>query len=434
MKPDKLDIKIQEAASHNDPAYLEGAWSAMEMLLDKEMPQTKKDNRKIFWLFLLLFLGTVTLLLINHPWGNTEGTSALPKEKVSIASTGTKDNVIINSANSIIKNIHKDAIPSSQLSLHERVNQSSFSKKIVKGNREQKRITEEATGNKEVFSYRLHDADENKSSLDPQIINPDKNSIAEPPVNSENTFKVATKDLSTAIVNNNTFESKKNSSSIKGNKNVPDKKIITPKRRNLFNNSFSLHFSAGPDISAVSMNNVGKINFAYGAGVSYQFSKRWAVRTGFYVERKVYDAKVSDYHPPARFWNYFPDLEYVGADCKVYEVPLIINYNFSQTSKKVWFASAGLSSFFMKKEDYHYFSKNPSGQNSYSSYSISNKNHHYFSSARLSAGYEKKLKNNISITAEPYLNIPFSGVGYGKVKLYNAGVLFTLNVKPFAKK
>jgi hypothetical protein len=88
----------------------------------------------------------------------------------------------------------------------------------------------------------------------------------------------------------------------------------------------------------------------------------------------------------------------------------------------------------MKREDYDYFSKNASGQNSYGNYSIKNKNQHYFSSVRLSAGYEKKLGNSISITTEPYLSLPVNGIGYGKVKLYGAGVLFTVNIKPFAKK
>ena len=46
MKPDKLDIKIQDAAAQNEPAYNEQAWSSMEKLLDKEMPQKKKEKRK----------------------------------------------------------------------------------------------------------------------------------------------------------------------------------------------------------------------------------------------------------------------------------------------------------------------------------------------------------------------------------------------------
>jgi len=36
--------------------------------------------------------------------------------------------------------------------------------------------------------------------------------------------------------------------------------------------------------------------------------------------------------------------------------------------------------------------------------------------------------------AETYLKVALGGVGVGKIKLNSAGVLFTITVKPFAKK
>jgi hypothetical protein len=115
-------------------------------------------------------------------------------------------------------------------------------------------------------------------------------------------------------------------------------------------------------------------------------------------------------------------------------VPLLVNYNFSRNQNHQWFVAAGVASYFMKKEDYDYISKSPSGQTSYNNYTIRNENQHYFSSLKLSAGYEKKLSSKISLITEPYLNLPLTGIGYGKVKLYSAGILFSLNVKPFSKK
>jgi hypothetical protein len=44
------------------------------------------------------------------------------------------------------------------------------------------------------------------------------------------------------------------------------------------------------------------------------------------------------------------------------------------------------------------------------------------------------LNKNISLQAEPYLKIALDGVGYGKVNLNSAGVLFSAIIKPFAKK
>jgi len=51
----------------------------------------------------------------------------------------------------------------------------------------------------------------------------------------------------------------------------------------------------------------------------------------------------------------------------------------------------------------------------------------------LSAGYEYTLNKRFSLAAEPYVKLPFSGVGAGKIKLNSAGVLFTLTMKPFKK-
>lgn len=431
MKPDKLDIKIQEAAAHNTPAYNELAWSSMESLLDKEMPQQKKDKKRIFWLFLFLLLGTGTLLLITHPWKNA-GDSVISAKIDSVNAPGVRNNA--STELSDIDNAHKSTLPSSQSYTNEIDFQKSTFKKALKSKEAQKSINDamvnDNEGNK-LIAYRRNDRMENEKRIHQPVTIPGKNDKVEQHDDLQNSVEATKKELEEVNAN----EKEKDSSLIKqNNKNTSGKKSTAPKKRNRFSNSFALSFSAGPDVSAVSINNIGEINIAYGAGISYQFSKKFTLRTGFYFSKKSYDAKASDYHPPTNFWNYYPDLEYIDANCKIYEVPLIINYNFNENAKHLWFGSAGFSSYFMKREDYDYFSKNASGQNSYGNYSIKNKNQHYLSSVRLSAGYEKKLGNSISITTEPYLSLPVNGIGYGKVKLYSAGVLFTVNIKPFAKK
>ena len=68
MQFDQIDKKIKEAADHHHPAYDEKAWSGMEKLLNKHLPQ-KEENRKRFIFFLLLLLGLGgTGLLIAKPW------------------------------------------------------------------------------------------------------------------------------------------------------------------------------------------------------------------------------------------------------------------------------------------------------------------------------------------------------------------------------
>ncbi|MEO7308266.1 MAG: hypothetical protein ABIR78_01960 [Ferruginibacter sp.] len=206
----------------------------------------------------------------------------------------------------------------------------------------------------------------------------------------------------------------------------PEKKKTDKK----FTSNFGLTFSVGPDASFVSLKRFGKINLTYGAGLSYNFAKRLTVRTGFYFTKKIYTASPEEYHTPG---GNYPHLTGVDANCKVYEIPLSLAYSFGQRKKHNWFGNVGLSSFIMKKEDYTYNYKNY-GQ-TYTYYKeVNNENKHYFSVLTLSGGYNYRVSKRVSIQAEPYLQLPLSGIGAGKIKLNSTGVLFTVTVKPFAKK
>ena len=86
----------------------------------------------------------------------------------------------------------------------------------------------------------------------------------------------------------------------------------------------------------------------------------------------------------------------------------------------------------MKKETYLYQYKTSTGSSSFK-YQTKNENKHYFSVLDLSAGYYRQLNKTLSITAEPYVEIPLTGIGTGKVHLQSGGMLFTLGVRPFKK-
>jgi hypothetical protein len=157
------------------------------------------------------------------------------------------------------------------------------------------------------------------------------------------------------------------------------------------------------------------------------------LRAGFYYARKLYSATPADYKPGAPLPS--PDYLYrIDADCKVYEIPILLSYNFKRGKKYNLFAGAGLSSYLMKKESYDYIYKYPGDDTEHKyNWSVSDQNRHFFSVMTLSAGYEQKIGKRLSISAEPYLKLPLSGVGEGKVKLNSAGVLFSLNYSPFKK-
>ncbi|MDQ6762410.1 MAG: PorT family protein [Bacteroidota bacterium] len=425
MPFDKLDKKVQEAADHYTSAYSENSWNKMEALLDEHMPPNNEVKRKLplAWIFMLLILATVgALLLLMYPAGKRErGNQAAMIEKI-IPATRDNNNNNSNSKKSVAIQVNKNtgpkkAAPSANLNQRALSSANTFSKAIKKNSSIANQVFVQpaydrpATELNNIIEPANHDGALIASDYTPQIIDD---------------LNMGTGKLSAKNISPKGSISQDNSAPV-----VTEK--VKPGIKNKFSDLFSLNFSAGPDVSAVNINNIGTFKLLYGAGIGYSFAKKWEVRAGIYAVKKVYEAASSDYHPPTFFWNYYPNLEDVNADCKVIEVPLIVNYKFSQHAKHEWFASAGMSSYFMKKETYIYHSKIAPGQYQDKSYTVQNQNNHYLSSLRLSAGYEKNVSKTVSFSAEPYLTLPLSGVGFGKVKLNSAGLLFSVSVKPFVK-
>lgn len=191
----------------------------------------------------------------------------------------------------------------------------------------------------------------------------------------------------------------------------------------------SFTFSAGPDISSVG-GKAGQWNAQYGIGISFRLSDRLAIRTGFYATRKIYSADSAHYHAGFNTPLYYK-LTKVDADCAVYEIPVLLTYHFNTTGRHNWFAAAGASSLIMKKEDYVAQYEIAPGQTYSHPYSFVNENRHLFSIIHISGGYQYHFSKRLGLMAEPYIKLPVAGVGYGKVKLSSAGILFSLRYSPF---
>lgn len=428
MKPDKLDIKIQEAASQYAPAYTDEAWNAMEKLLDDKMPPQKKRKRFLGWLLITFFIaGGILIWTEMNKDQNTDRVSAEPGKNKEI-----QKQVLINEPSASTPNGSSiPLLPSTTFPNDMKQPTSSFSSNpatnatknkptvrrtnkisqaidpgITKIKRAElmmrKGITNEYLPSANIVTYETGIPTVNVEA----IVIPTGSRIAQPKIKFQDATNKKTKESVSQ---------------------KPDKK-----RPENFLDRISLNVSYGPDISAVGVNNIGTVKGVVGAGLHFKINRRFSAGAGLYVSRKIYDAEPSAYNPPSNFWNYYPYLQRIDANCKVFEIPIILNYQFNQKANHQWFATAGISSYFMKTESYHYFSKDPAGQTWYSDYSINNKNRHFLSSVRLSAGYERKLSNRVSLIAEPYFNLPLSGIGYGKVRLYSTGVLFSLKIKPFS--
>ncbi|MFI5133338.1 MAG: outer membrane beta-barrel protein [Chitinophagales bacterium] len=451
MQSDNLDKAIKEAADHHHPAYDENAWNKMEKLLDKHLPQEKDDRRRIiFSLLMFLLLGGGAWFFISKPWKSGKPASDLVNQTQPSSHTpvnpvlSDKEKTVSTTAGIVIKEQNEKSVnpeKENDLSLQglsTRQYNIIASQNVIK-------LKQKETG-KTNGAAELNKITSNKNSSGVTVV-PDKSNEVQPlTLNADKKSNNSPVTENTSVAGNSKQE---NISSVKTNEEqkITDKaepsnqnNAVTSATspvlkknagKNQKKNPFFFSVSAGAEINAAGINSLGKLKPTYGAGIGYTFHNKFTLRTGFYVSRKIYTASPDEYHPPSSFWTYYPDLKKVDADCKVFEIPLLLSYNFSNTKDHSLYGTVGISSYLMKRETYSYLSQPASGIPTTRKFTLNNKNKHYFSVLDLGGGYQRNINNTLSIAAEPYVKIPFDGIGFGKMQLNSAGVLVTLDIKPF---
>lgn len=487
MQFDDFDKKIKEAAEHHHPAYEEKAWKKMEKLLDKHLPVEKDGKRRIIFLLLFFLLGGLGIYLtIKKPWQQkidtiTTNNLSLPASDKHDASTTKKTNwpsgktsspkteepntvdnnstlkkenktttqavedkhagskVLLATPGQNKNKIEPEMSPTNSnkknLNSENPINHPPVTKAITDQKKQENKTAsvEIRFEKKEKVNSELPSSNENTSAGDKNNFS---TTSADKPIENKNNEGPGQVNSSSAAMNKDT-SSKTNTEGITKTDSIEKKEEVLSKKSNpkpakRKKSAFAITITGGPDVSSVGLKNTGKVRLAYGAGLSYTLN-RFTLRSGFYITSKVYTAGPDDYHPPAHNWIYYVNLTEVDADCKVYEIPVNISYAFSEAKNQNWFASAGLSSFLMKKETYGYYYKDSSMMPRYKEWTLKNGGNHIFSVLNLSAGYERKLNKTLSLIAEPYLKIPMDGIGFGKINLNSAGVLFTLSIRPFSR-
>jgi hypothetical protein len=420
MQFDEFDKKLKAAAEHHHPTYDERAWERMEKLLDKHLP-VEKDRRRFLFILLLMLIGVGGAgILIVQPWKKNTGRDVSAVQKTQLSNPVTAN------------------LPAKAQETGNNIGSQSSDKEDIIG------VTiETGTGNAPVIGNPVL----SKRSVEKNV----KRTMAEKIAAAEPKDQVYVvpdqKETPAAILSGNDnkstdpFSLRKENPNSTGNqtgsvKNEQSTSHITSQKtsKGKRQHDFFISASAGPDMSFVEGNS-GTVKLFGGAGLGYTYNNRVSLRTGFYSGRKVYTADADAYYPPSVFYTYYPYLEKIEADCQVYEIPVLLSYKFGKGNKRNFFASAGLSTYLMKEEKYEYYYKTtPTGPTLSRSYTLNNVNKHFFAGLTLSGGYTKDLSRHVSITAEPYIKLPLSGVGYGKVELNSAGVSFSMNVKPFIRK
>ncbi|HEX7847162.1 MAG TPA: hypothetical protein VF476_15280 [Chitinophagaceae bacterium] len=476
MQFEDFDKRIKDAADHHHPAYNEKAWDKMKHLLDKNMPEEKKDRRRfIFFILVPLLLAGGVWMVISKPWedkkaiakteqsidkaaeknSNDEpvltGDEANTKNNTTTPATGDQTNTTVETAGNSSSDPDKAAstagndkpvidkpavVQSKPVAVNDGSSQFNAAISPASTKKKKKQAVAKETDDKiDTKEVVITNAKPEKQT-DPVAKNDMKTEDRKTDDRKEEDKKI----VSTEPVKNKTASDQQEPVKKEEVKETEKKKdpvteepvVKNDKTKNKKSSSFFLSVSAGPDVSSVGTDRPGKTKLLTGVGVGYTWKERLTVRTGFYTARKVYSATREDYKPAVTPPNY-NYLDKITADCKVYEIPVSITYHFGSSKKQNFFAGAGLSSYLMKKEDYDYLYKYPGNPPvTYShAYSYKNENNHLFSVLGISAGYQRNISKTISVMAEPYVRIPLSGVGHGNVKLNSGGVMFSVTIKPF---
>ncbi|HEY4287554.1 MAG TPA: outer membrane beta-barrel protein [Puia sp.] len=182
---------------------------------------------------------------------------------------------------------------------------------------------------------------------------------------------------------------------------------------------------AAPDLSTVKFQSTNGVGTTFSLLLGYQFNKRWAVEAGVSLDRKKYYTS-AEYFKLKPYVQPNQDLKSLDGTCYMWEIPINVRYNFSQSEKNKWFATAGLSTYLMTSENYNYNYDwwGPTGNTGTGSkpWDIKKPSQYWFSIINLSAGYEHRIGGIGNLRIEPYVRVPLTGVGTGKLNILSTGV------------
>lgn len=175
----------------------------------------------------------------------------------------------------------------------------------------------------------------------------------------------------------------------------------------------SLIAALSPDFSSVNFREQTKPGKNFAGLVAVHITARLSVMSGVISSTKLYRARDVEYYGHA-----YPDAE---GDCRIIDIPLNLYYQLNGTGRYSLFAGAGLSSYIMKKESYVFYYDSPYGPASYNK-EVRNKNNEWFKVMNISLGVSRQISHRIHIEAEPFVKIPLSGVGEGKLDVSTFGM------------
>jgi hypothetical protein len=448
----ELDRLSREAAGRYTPPG-KADWDSLSTELDKVLPVKEEKKRRgllLWWLLpVLLIGGAVTYWQVSKDVPDTQAlkiaeqkqpaqdkkqdlapvqpndavTASTNVQKEKTTTVTDKQEAVINKENGISRKPGKIASPEKEsASSGENVLALNGKRKLNAGSH-----TDEGKSNKEITFKADQPVTDKTVAL---IINP---TVDKEPA-KENTQK-SNVDQPVQETVQPTKETKVEPAPVA--ENIPDATTPQPSKDKLNSargKGWSYGFLAGIDKSTVKFKYQDGAGINIGAMLGYHFNDKISVHTGAIYTQKNYKVAGEDFTAPKGSWVSYYNLETVKGYCRMWEVPLLLRYTVSQSDKRSFFLSTGLSSYFMTREnyDYTYYSAGAGLVTRNSAYD--SKDTHVLSIAHFSAGFERRLGKAWSLMVEPYAKIPLGGVGFGNIQLSSFGLNFSVQHRQPSKK
>jgi hypothetical protein len=197
----------------------------------------------------------------------------------------------------------------------------------------------------------------------------------------------------------------------------------TRPRKKERNKRFYAGLIGGLDATAIKFQRVENAGYDLGVLAGYSFGKKWSIETGLLADKKFYYSEGEYFNTSKVYVPPNSKITSVEGNCSMWELPLSIRYNLKTSPNHSWFVTGGVSSYFMKKENYsygyYYFSN---GQTHYYDHSYESSSKTIFSVAQISGGYTRRIGKIADLRIEPYFKIPLRGVGIGSMPFQSAGI------------
>jgi hypothetical protein len=198
---------------------------------------------------------------------------------------------------------------------------------------------------------------------------------------------------------------------------------IRSKSTLLYKKGFYAGIMGSADRTSVQLQKTANMGWQGGILAGFAFHKRWSLEAGMFAGRKFYYTKGEYFDKSRTYLAPNSEITDVWGSCTMLEFPLAIKYNIRPGEKAHFFATAGISSYVMKRENYAYkYLYRGSGNYAMHEKSYRNATTDLLSVLQLSGGYAHGLSRSVSLRVEPFVKLPIAGLGYGRLHFASAGV------------